>query len=122
MIAAMKLKLKSWLVPLLLVVAVGGGTAALRAWERHQIGERVASAAQPGDIEMYSATTCGICKTAKRWFDAHDVAVQSCEIDRDADCRKRFYALKGRGTPLFVVRGERQVGFDRERIAQALER
>ena len=114
--------MRSLLVLVLLLVAAGAAAWGMRAYERHQLGERVAAAVKPGDIEMYSATTCGICKSAKRWFGAHDIPLQSCEIDRDGDCRKRFYALKGKGTPLFVIRGERQVGFDRERIAQALER
>lgn len=118
----MKTPLKNALSLLAVVAVVGGASWGARAYERHQLGERVAAAAKAGDIEMYSATTCGICKQAKSWFDAHDVPVQSCEIDRDTACRDRFYALKGRGTPLFMVRGERQVGFDRERIALALER
>lgn len=118
----MKTPLKSLLVLALLVAATGGTAWGVRAYERHQIGERAAAAVKPGDIEMFSATTCGICKQAKKWFGAHEIAFDSCEIDRDADCRKRFYALKGRGTPLIMVRGERQVGFDRERIASALER
>lgn len=122
MMPAMRKTLKLLLVPVLLAGVVGGAVWGARAYEHHQQGERVAAVARPGDIEMYSATTCGICKQAKRWFDAHDVAVQMCEIDLDADCKKRFYALKGKGTPLFVIRGERQTGFDRERIAQALER
>jgi glutaredoxin len=118
----MNTPLKSAAVLFVLVLGIGGTSWGVRAYERHQLGERVASAARPGDIEMYSATTCGICKQAKSWFDAHAVPVQSCEIDRDADCRKRFYALRGVGTPLFVVRGERQLGFDRQRIASTLER
>lgn len=106
----------------LLGLAAGGTAYGVREYQRHQLGERVAAAAKEGDITMYSATTCGICKSAKRWFDAHDVPVASCEIDRDAACRQAWRDLQGKGTPLFVVRGERQVGFDRERIARALER
>jgi glutaredoxin len=108
-------------VVLFAVIAVGTAWG-VRELERHRLGERVAAAAEDGDIQMYSATTCGICKTAKKWFTAHDVPVTLCEIDRDAECRQRFRELRGKGTPLFVVRGERQVGFDRERIAAALER
>lgn len=118
----MKTPLKSLFVLALLVFVAGGTAWGVREHQRHLVGERVAAAVKPGDIEMYSATSCGICKQAKQWFTTHDIAVKSCEIDRDAECRKRFYALKGRGTPLFMVRGERQVGFDRQRIASALER
>lgn len=106
------------------IVAVVAGAAAwgARSYEQHRLGERVAVAAKPGDIVMYSATTCPVCADAKRWFARHEIRVQSCEIDGDADCARRFDALNGAGTPLFVVRGERQLGFDRERIARALER
>jgi glutaredoxin len=109
-------------VAALLAVVAAGTAWGMRELERHRLGERVAAAAESGDIQMYSATTCGICKTAKKWFEAHEVPVAMCEIDRDAECRQRFRELRGKGTPLFVVRGERQVGFDRERIAAALER
>jgi hypothetical protein len=44
----------------------------------------------------------------------------SCEIDRDATCRAEFYARKGIGTPLFVIRGRQMSGYDPQAIAQAL--
>jgi glutaredoxin len=122
MIRHMNRRLRSSLVLALLVAGAGATAFGVREHERSRLGERTAASAKVGDIEMYSATTCGICKDAKRWFASHEIPVQSCEIDRDQDCARRFRALGGKGTPLFVVRGERQLGFDRERIAWALER
>jgi glutaredoxin len=70
---------------------------------------------------MYSYTTCGICRKAKRWFAFHGVPYQECYADRDKACNARFQALRTPGTPTFDIRGTVVLGFDPERIARALE-
>ena len=104
----------------LLVVAAGSAAAVWRSGAPFELGREIAAKAKPGDIYMYGATTCGYCKKAERWFDWHHVAFQSCEIDRDAQCRAEFNARRGYGTPLFVIRGQQQRGYDPQAIAQAL--
>ena len=116
---AMKGKARFVLLALLLLAA-GSAAAYWRTAAPFALGKEVAASAQPGDIYMYGATTCGYCKKAARWFGWHDVPYQSCEVDRDASCRAEFRARKGIGTPLFVIRGQQLTGYDPQAIAQAL--
>lgn len=93
------------------------GWGEFRAW---RLGSQVAQAARPGDIEMLSSVTCVYCDAARAWFGRHDVPIRECFIERNADCAARFAALRAPGTPLLLVRGEPQVGFNPERVAEAL--
>jgi glutaredoxin len=106
------------LVALILVVMSVHGW-----WQGRQqasVGERVAAAAQPGDIRMLASETCPSCIVAHRWFAQHGVAYEACTIERDEACRAEFEARRGIGTPLFIVRGIPQLGFDPQRLAAAL--
>lgn len=104
-----------------LVGAAALGNAGWGAWQAERLGRQVAEAAQAGDIEMISSLTCAYCKEARAWFAAHEVPVGECFIERDPACAARFEALRGPGTPLLLVRGEPQVGFDPARVASALK-
>jgi glutaredoxin len=120
----MKLDRKSLIAAAVLAAGLGAafGVKAWRYFAPYDAGDRMAAAARPGDIQMYSYTTCGICRKAKRWFAFHGVPYQECYADRDAACNARFEALNTRGTPTFHIHGTVLEGFDPERIALALER
>jgi glutaredoxin len=118
--AGMGPRRRSLLALAAVVVAAGSATAAWRLGAPHDLGKEVAAHAKPGDIFMYSATTCGYCKKLARWFWWHDVPYASCEIDLDKQCRAGFYANKGVGTPLMIVRGTKLHGYQPARIAELL--
>jgi glutaredoxin len=105
----------------LIMLCAWGLSTGWRHYVEQGQGERVAAAARPGDIHMLASTTCAICHQARAWFTQRGVPFSECLIERDAACAARFQELGGVGTPTFVVRGQRVIGFDRERIAQALE-
>ena len=104
-----------------LVLAVGAGMQ----WWGHagaqSRGERLAALAQPGDIRMLASETCAICAVARSWFDEHRVPFSECLIERDAQCQADFDATRSPGTPVIVVRGLPQVGFNPERLRLALQ-
>jgi glutaredoxin len=105
---------------LLLVLAVSTGSS---LWARHyqaSLGETVAQKAHPGDIQMLSSDSCGICVAARQWFAQHGVAFSECSIERDAACRQTFDVSQSPGTPVLIVRGQMQVGFSAERVAAGL--
>jgi glutaredoxin len=102
-------------------VAAAVGAKAYHYFGPYDAAERIAAAAQPGEIMMYSYTTCGICRKAKRWFAFHGVPYDECYADLDRACNARFKALGTRGTPTFVIDGQVKRGFDPEWIAGALE-
>lgn len=105
----------------LLVLAVSVASSWWGARQQQAIGAQVAQAARAGDIQMLSSTTCGICTVARQWFQQHAVHVDECFIEKDSACAARFAALRAPGTPVIVVRGRPQLGFDPQRVLQALQ-
>lgn len=105
----------------LMVVAAAAYALWLQAGRPYDEGRAAAAHAQPGDIYVYSSITCGTCRKAKLWMTYHGIPYQSCEIE-SADCRRRFDALGGIGTPTMVVRGEKITGFRVELIADIVAR
>jgi arsenate reductase-like glutaredoxin family protein len=104
-----------------IVAAAWGASMLLGHWNVQRLGEQVATRAAPGDIVMLSSVTCAYCKDAREWFGAHRVPFSECMIERDAACAAMYRTLLAPGTPVLVVRGRRQVGFDPARVAAALE-
>lgn len=112
---------KTWL-PLILVASIAWGAAwALRSWQGIGQAARLQAVTRPGDIVMLSSTTCYFCRQARSWLNEHGVPHNECFIETDAACRAQFQALQAQGTPTFLVRGKRVVGFDREAMLAALE-
>lgn len=107
-----------------LVVLVLGVSLASQWWVGRQegrLGDEVAALARPGDIHMLSSETCAICTIARTWFVAHNVPFTECLIERDAQCRADFDASRMPGTPVIIVRGLPQVGFNPDRVRLALQ-
>ena len=105
----------------LVILAVWGGTQALQAWSRNRLGADAAELTKPGDIRMLSSLTCPYCAAARAWFTEYRVPFDECFIERDAACQAKFNALLSPGTPMLLVRGQRQVGFDAQRVVKALQ-
>lgn len=117
----MNVSRRSLLGLVLLILAI---SAASQWWGHRQeaaVGERLAALAQPGDLLMLSSDTCSICSLARTWFQQHGVNFDECSIERDADCRSRFEALRAPGTPVILVRGQPELGFSPERLRARLE-
>ena len=106
---------------LLLVVVVAVAALASSAWRELRSardGRWLAERARPGDIRMLSSETCPYCVAARRWLQAEGVPFSECFIERDAACAADYQATGAAGTPTFVVRGQRILGFDRARLIE----
>jgi glutaredoxin len=119
--AAAPVSRKSWLALALLVLALWGLAQGARAWHEADQAQRLQAAARPGDIVMLSSETCPFCDRARSWLDHRQIAHRECFIETDAACLAQFRAQLAAGTPTFVVRGKRVLGFDRAAILTALE-
>jgi glutaredoxin len=95
-----------------LVLGTSAAVQAWHGWRQVRLGEQVAAAAQPGDIRIISSDTCEACVWTREWLQRHDVAFSECSIERDAACARDFAATRAPGTPVVLVRGRPQVGFD----------
>lgn len=87
-----------------------------------QLGSRVADLAAPGDIRMVSSENCAICQLARNWLLEHRVPFQECFIERDSECLATHQASGAVGTPLFIIRGQMQMGFNAEALQSTLRR
>lgn len=106
-----------------LVVLVALAAAGSQWWAARQqlaLGRQLAAQAGPGDIRMLSSTTCGICASARVWFKVHEVKFDECFIETDRDCARLFEATRSPGTPVILVKGKPLVGFDPQRVRDAL--
>ena len=108
---------RSWLVLAGLVLGVAALSQGWAAFNRQSVAQTLAATARPGDIVMLSSTHCGICTRARQWFQEHGVAFDECFVENNAACAERFQRLMAPGTPVIIVRGRAQLGFDPQRIA-----
>ena len=107
---------------LLMLLAVSAATQWWAGHSQARLGQKLAALAQPGDIQMLSSTTCGYCKVARQWMQQHGVAFSECFIETDKACAAQFDAVRAPGTPVLLVRGQSQVGFDAKRVLGTLSR
>lgn len=108
--------------PLLLIILGVWGLSQAASWflSRSQ-AQTLRELARPGDIRMISSTTCVFCEKARRWLTAEAVPFQECFIETDSACMTEYQARGALGTPTMVVRGQTQLGFDKERVSKALQ-
>lgn len=104
----------------LLAAAVWTGMQFLHSFSSERVAREMAQSAKPGDIMMLSSVTCTYCLQARTYFQEHQIAFGECFIEHDPACLAAYNALQAPGTPTLVVRGQRQVGFNAERVVQRL--
>lgn len=71
-------------------------------------------------VVIYTSTTCPHCVTAKQYFDSIGVSYQEKNVGTDMEARKELMSKGYMGVPVIVVGEAEIVGFDKERIDQAL--
>jgi len=72
-------------------------------------------------VVLYATDWCGYCKQTKRFLDSKGIAFKEFDIEKDAQARKSYEALGGRGIPLIDVNGTLIRGFDPDEILAALK-
>jgi glutaredoxin len=82
--------------------------------------EALRQVARPGDIRMISSVTCIFCTKARQYMTEHRIPFEECLIERDTACLADYKRLGASGTPTLLIRGQRQLGFDPQRITSAL--
>ncbi|MCP1474576.1 mycoredoxin [Pseudomonas sp. EB276 TE3739] len=73
------------------------------------------------NVVLYATDWCGYCKQTKRFLDSKGIPFKEFDIEKDADARKAYEALGGRGIPLIDVNGTLIRGFDPDEILAALK-
>jgi glutaredoxin len=62
-------------------------------------------------VVMYSASWCGHCKRAKRYFRQHGIAFTEYDIEKDRQARARYARMGAAGVPVILVGKRRMNGF-----------
>ncbi|RIJ06798.1 glutaredoxin family protein [Pseudomonas sp. 91RF] len=72
-------------------------------------------------VVLYTTDWCGYCKQTKRFLDQKGIPFKEFDIEKDAEARKAYEALGGRGIPLIDVNGTLIRGFAPDDILAALK-
>lgn len=68
----------------------------------------------PDKVVMYSASWCGYCRKARRYFEAHQVPFEDYDIETSEKGQRDYAALGARGVPVILVGDKRLNGFTEE--------
>jgi glutaredoxin len=110
--------MKKWLLATLLV-------AAFQCWELVSgVFYHSAPLAAPAasKVVLYATNWCGYCRKARELLRSRGVAFVEHDIERSAEGRRQYDALRGRGVPLLVVNGTVIRGYSEQAILSALQR
>lgn len=105
----------------LAVLAAWGLMAGLRWWQSESDARALRAALRPGELLMMASRDCLYCAQARQWLQAQRLPFRECQIETDADCALAYQAQGARGTPTFVLRGQRVLGWDRAGLRRVLD-
>lgn len=72
-------------------------------------------------VKIYSTATCPFCKMAKQFLTEKGIAFEDFDVGEDEEKRNEMVEKSGQmGVPVIDVNGTIIVGFDKEKLAQAL--
>lgn len=75
----------------------------------------------PGKVTVYSTATCPYCIRLKQFLAEHQIPFENIDVSADPQQAQEMVRKSGQmGVPVLDIEGEIIVGFDRERIQQAL--
>jgi glutaredoxin len=73
------------------------------------------------NVVLYATDWCGYCKLTRRFLDQKGIPYKEFDIEKDAQARKAYEALGGRGIPLIDVNGTLIRGYDPDKVLAALK-
>lgn len=71
-------------------------------------------------IIMYTTPSCGYCKIAKQFFKEKNLAFTEKDVTVDPAAMEEFRALNESGVPVFMIDGQKVVGFNKEQMSHLL--
>lgn len=71
-------------------------------------------------LVMLSASWCGYCRAARRWLQAEEIRYCEYDVETSQEGWRRYDALPVKVVPVFQLRSETLVGFNRDEIRQTL--
>ncbi|MCK0154388.1 glutaredoxin family protein [Alcanivorax sp. S6407] len=62
-------------------------------------------------VIMYSASWCGVCDKAKRYFERKGIPYTEYDVETSQQGKQGFRQLNGKGVPIILVGNRRMNGF-----------
>jgi len=110
-------------MPIARAFAVTAAMAVLLSWNSALLSGEVneKSMGSPDSrVVLFSQPFCPGCEAAKYYFHDNQISYLEFDITASRAARDTFERLGGRGTPFFLIGGERLHGFSVPRIEQRL--
>jgi glutaredoxin len=63
-------------------------------------------------VIMYSASWCGVCKEAKRYFKQKGIRFKEYDVEKSAKGKAEYRKLNAKGVPVILVGRQRMNGFN----------
>ncbi len=63
------------------------------------------------NVVMYSASWCGSCKKARKYFQKERIPFTEYDIEKDSKGKRQYKKLGARGVPVILVGKKRMNGF-----------
>jgi len=72
-------------------------------------------------VKVYSTPTCSFCIKAKQFLKDNNVEFEDIDVGSDQQKAEEMVNISGQmGVPVLSINGEIIIGFDKEKIKQAL--
>jgi len=72
-------------------------------------------------VKVYSTPTCPYCIRAKQFLKENNISFEDVDVSLDSQAAEEMVEKSGQmGVPVLDIDGEIIVGFDKERIKEAL--
>jgi glutaredoxin len=65
-------------------------------------------------VVMYSASWCGVCARARRFFKAEGIPFRELDVEKSSKARAEWKRMKATGVPVILVGSRRMNGFSGE--------
>ena len=72
------------------------------------------------NVVVYTSNTCPYCTLAKNHLDEQGVTYTERNVQTDKEARQELMNMGHMGVPVVVIDGEEIVGFDKDKIDEAL--
>ena len=74
------------------------------------------------EVTIYTTELCPFCKRTKEFFKEHNIKYSEKDVSEDEKAAEEMIKLSGHhGVPVIDVDGEIIVGFDEEKLKEALK-
>ena len=89
-------------------------TVKLRVNTYESVSYKTSSVDVGRKVVMYSASWCGVCKRAKRYFQKQGIPFAEYDVEKSSKGKSEYRKLGARGVPVILVGNKRMDGFSVE--------